>query len=513
MVKIKSEKGLTAPISTMKIPKEKCKLVIDSILRQIKKNIDKIKSIKNKKYSLLSCIFLCFYQKKKRILDKNEINDFIKKEIKFNKNKIVMSCTKSKESIVTQKTYYRKLNQILKESKYFIKVINMELDSEDQLKLNEDFIISHKKNINIKLFGRHSNEDKPKRKSKIKNRKKVKSKRRKFKNCLTVGRHDKIDDENNENTEKNNKLLFNVINSDNNEKNKEKPMFYPVKENEKEFKKVKFFTTKHQNSEIESKKITYLNKKRKNIFVTIRPNLKPSPKENNLIMPKFVDSSYDIKINIKTEKEEEYAFNKSNINYRKYEIVSSSNKEISYINNLANQFVLNLKSPRLVNAIKSGKLYIKMNGQILLNYEEEPIINNLLKATMREYLKFCEYIKYLMGNKNELSDLDDNNDYLSFNKEKLIVDSFKTIKKKCSFIINKIIIRLTQFITEYDFIVGVIKDLYEHENNLNSLKELLYLIENNKNILCKENIFHFERILNIEFDNASNFFMVNHGIN
>jgi hypothetical protein len=230
-------------------------------------------------------------------------------------------------------------------------------------------------------------------------------------------------------------------------------------------------------------------------------------------MPKFVDSSYDIKINIKAEKEEEYIFNKNNTNYRKYEIVSSSNKEISYINNLANQFVLNLKSPRLLNAIKTGKFYIKMNGQILLNYEDEPIINNLLKATMREYLKFCEYIKYLMGNKNELSDYDDNNDYLSSNKEKQIVDSFKTIKKKCSFIINKIIIRLTQFITEYDFIVGVIKDLYEHDNNLNSLKELLYLIENNKNILCKENIFHFEKILNTEFDNASNFFMVNHGIN
>ena len=512
MVKIKSEKGLTASISAIKIPKEKCKLVIDSILRQIKKNIDKIKSIKNKKYSLLSCIFLCFCQKKKRILDKNEINEFIKKEIKFNKNKIVMSCTKSKKSLVTQKTYCQKLNQILKESKYFIKVINMESDSEEELKLNEDYIISHKKNINIKLFGRHSNEDKPKRKAKIKNRKKVKSKKRKFKNCLTVGRHDKIEDENNEITEKNNKLLFNVINNDNNEKNKDKPMFHPDKENEKEFKKVKFFTTKPQNSEIESKKLTYLNKKRKNIFVTIRPNLKPSPKQNNLIMPKFLDSSYDIKINIKTEKEEEYVLNKNNANYRKYEIISASNKEISYINNLANQFILNLKSPRLVNALKTGKLYIKMNGQILLNYEDEPIINNLLKATMREYLKFCEYIKYLMGNKNELSDYD-NNDYLSFNKEEQIVDNFKTIKKKCSFIINKLIIRLAQFITEYDFIVGVIKDLYAHDNNLNSLKELLNLIENNKNILCKENIFHFEKILNTEFDNACNFFMVNHGIN
>ena len=150
-----------------------------------------------------------------------------------------------------------------------------------------------------------------------------------------------------------------------------------------------------------------------------------------------------------------------------------------------------------------------MNGQILLNYEDESIINNLLKATMREYLKFCEYIKYLMGNKNELSD----NDNLSFNKEEQIVDNFKTIKKKCSFIINKLIIRLTQFIAEYDFIVGVIKDLYDHDNNINSLKELLYLIENNKSILCKENIFHFEKILNTEFDNASNFFMANHGIN
>ena len=509
MVKIKGNKSSSPLFPSDKASKEKLKLFFDNFLRQIKANIDKIKVTKKKKYSLLSCIFLCFYQKKKNVLDKKEIADFILKEIKINKNKIVIPYVKKKDYLVTQKNYHQKLYHILKTSNYFIKVINVESDSEDQIKLNEEYIISHKKSIYIKLFGRNSSDKKPKRKTK--KRKRVRAKRRKFKKCLIARKNDKIDEDKRDNNEKQNKILFNVIKGKNNEKIKEMPFFNPINENEKEAKKIKFFTTKSEILDLENKKVNYLIKKRKNIFVTIKPETSYEPKHNFLIMPKFADNSYDIKINIKKEKEDEISLNEKNYTNRRYEIVSTSNKEISYINNLANQFILHLKSPRLVNAIKNGDHYIRVNGQILLNYEDDPIISNLLKAIMREYLNFCEYMEYFMGNKNDLSD-DDNNDIFSSNKENHIIDKFKTAKKKCLFIINKIITRLTQFITEYDFITKVIKDLWDCNHNLNSLKELLNLINNNENILCKENIFHFEKILNIEFDNASNFFMVKYGI-
>jgi hypothetical protein len=136
---------------------------------------------------------------------------------------------------------------------------------------------------------------------------------------------------------------------------------------------------------------------------------------------------------------------------------------------------------------------------------------------MGEYFKFREYIEYFVGNKNILCDSeeDDNiNKNLAHNKnnKKSIAENFKVKKKRCYFLINKIIIRLTQYLTEYEFLVEIIKDLYNHENNIHPLKELLNIIDNNINILCQENIFHLENILKAEFDNASNFFMINYGI-
>ena len=141
---------------------------------------------------------------------------------------------------------------------------------------------------------------------------------------------------------------------------------------------------------------------------------------------------------------------------------STSNKELSYINKAGNQFVLNLKAPRLVNALKNGDNYIKINGKILFDIKDEPIIQDLLNAAMGEYFKFCEYIEYFMGNKNILSDSeeDDNiNKNLAHNKnnKKSIAENFKIKKKRCYFLINKIITRLTQYLAEYEFLVEIIK--------------------------------------------------------
>ena len=506
MVKIKVTKGTSIPFANKNIEESTFKPIIDTFLKLIKINIDKIKSTNNMKYSLLSCIFLCFYEKRKKILNKNEIYDFIKNEIKEHKNKIVLSCFKIKESdsnIVTQKNYYLKLCHIFRINKCFIKLINIEHNSEEKIELNEDYIISHRKSIYINIFGHSFKAEKLKSPTNTKKLSTVK--KRKFQNCLSIKKINKTKNEDKDDNEKEedkenkikSKILFNIVKEN---KGKEKTIFYSNKENEKK-KKVQFFTTNIEILGKEEKKPNYLNKKRKTIFVTTKPN-------NCLIMPLFADESS----NNHNNKE-----NVSNINYsdnKKFEIASSSNKEMSYINNLANQFILYLKSPRIVTAIRNGNAYIRLNGKILLNYEDDPIINDLLKASMGEYLKFCGYIEYFMGNNKSLSDNEDDNDNdrIYYNKEKHLIENFKAKKKRCSFLINKIIIRLNQFLTEYDYIVRVIKDLYEHEKKINPLKELLHLIDNNKTILCKENILYFEKILFCEFDNATNFFMINYGL-
>jgi hypothetical protein len=72
MVKLKPVKSKKDNLNK-KNKKSKPKSEINSFLNQIKTNINKKKSSKNNLYSLFSCIFLCFHEYKKKILDKKEI--------------------------------------------------------------------------------------------------------------------------------------------------------------------------------------------------------------------------------------------------------------------------------------------------------------------------------------------------------------------------------------------------------------------------------------------------------
>ena len=540
MVKTNKEKKLSKSTSftNTKIPQHKLKQVVDAFLKQIKQEIDKIKLNKNKKYSLLSCVFLCFYEKKRGIIYKKELYDFIKKEINKNENKIITSCDhikNSDKSIVTQYNYYHKLNYIFKTNRRFLKVRNMESKEGYQIELNYEYIKKHKENLFIKIFGYGLNGEKSK--TPTKTTKSPTIKKRKFQKCLTSKNNNKInsevkeinkeekevekeeeekeeeeeekyeeekDEEKKKEKQQKKENLFNVVKVSKNKKVKIAPKNTSVRKGNN-MKKIHFFSANIELSEFEKNEPKYLNKKRKSKLVATKTN----SNHKYLVRPKFVDVSYSNKLNTIS--------NQKNSSDNNSETTSTSNKELSYINKAGNQFVLNLKAPRLVNALKNGDNYIKINGKILFDIKDEPIIQDLLNAAMGEYFKFCEYIEYFMGNKNILSDSeeDDNiNKNLAHNKnnKKSIAENFKIKKKRCYFLINKIITRLTQYLAEYEFLVEIIKDLYNHENNIHPLKELLNMIDRNINILCKENIFHLENILKTEFDNASNFFMINYGI-
>ena len=154
---------------------------IISFLQQIKINVDKIKSTKNKKYSLLSCVFLCFLEKKKKIIDKKVIIDFIKKEINQNEKKIFhinINTKKVEPDLITQRNYNSKLNQLLLKCKYFTKIINMGSSTDgEQIELNEEYINPRKNSIFKQLFGRklYYTKNSPK-----------KRKRRKFEKSISI---------------------------------------------------------------------------------------------------------------------------------------------------------------------------------------------------------------------------------------------------------------------------------------------------------------------------------------
>ena len=96
-----------------------------SILKTIKNKINEIKSNNDKKYSLISLIFLCYIEKGKTILYRKELFEYIKNEVEKNQNRIVSTYkfNKAEKGLVTENNYYNKLSQSLLKNKVFTKIL------------------------------------------------------------------------------------------------------------------------------------------------------------------------------------------------------------------------------------------------------------------------------------------------------------------------------------------------------------------------------------------------------
>ena len=483
---------------------QKSKSDIMPFLKQIKNNVDKIKSTKNKKYPLLSCLFLCFLEKKKKIIEKKEICEYIKKEINNNENKIFhinINTQKVEPDLINQRNYNSKINQLLIKSKYFTKVINMGNNPEaEQIELNEEYINPRKNSIFKHLFGRKLYYKKISQK---------KRKRRKFENSVSIVKtvNKKTRKKENKNKDKMKDLDVKIKKNNNNQLSEIDYDNISSKENEINEKKedlnncnIIFDKIKLERKKLEPlNKNTFLNQKRKN------PSI--SSKDNSLIMPLFADD-------YNNEKDYNNINNINDLCNENYEIedgkISSSLKEINIIIGKGEEFILNLQGQKYINIFESNDNF-RENKEFLSNYKDDHLILNFLNNAMEEYMKFNKIIEYFMYNKeNNFDSEEEFNDI--FNKELDILENFKIKRIKCSLLISKIITKLSQFLLEYNFIVETINKIYEIDKNCDALKNMLDLIDINKNILSKEYIKHFEKLLINEFDNAINFYMVNYGI-
>ena len=116
-------------------------------------------------------------------------------------------------------------------------------------------------------------------------------------------------------------------------------------------------------------------------------------------------------------------------------------------------------------------------------------------------------------NNNKGSNLDSKDKNNIFEKSSEIFEDLDIKNVKCSLIISRIITKLSQFILEYDFIVEVIKEIFEYDKDCIILKNMISLINDNKNILSKGNIDQLEKLLKTELENAINFYIINYDIN
>jgi len=350
----------------------KTKIDMPSFLKKIKHKIDKIKSgKKNKRYTLISCIFLCFLEKKKKILDKKEINDFIKKEIMENSNKIISGHIKNKKNesdLLTQRNYYPKLYQMLVRNRCFTKVIDMESNNE-QIQLNEEYIISRRHTLFRHFFGQSLCSI---------NKKLLNTKRRhrKFEKSVSAIKSKKTKTENKINK-------FHKIKKNNSTKENSQHEVDSTgvssKESEAKSKKEDDLSNSDPifddtNKEEEKKEETvekklFLKQKRKS------PSSVDS-NENSLIMPLFADNPFsgnESKKNSKYEHKKEKAKDKEKEKEGVTPKLSNSvDKKINHIINKGRDFISSLNEPKFIETLKNKDIFRK-NGYALLNYKDDSI--------------------------------------------------------------------------------------------------------------------------------------------
>ena len=370
----------------------------------------------------------------------------------------------------------------------------------EQIEINEEYINPRRNSIFKHLFGRKLYYKKITQKKK---------KRRKFEKSVII-----VKTVIKKNSKKENKSKEKMINLDeqlikNNNQSSEIDYHNIIsKENEINVKKEDLNNCNliFDKIKLERKKLEPLNK---NLFLNQkRKNPSISSKDNSLIMPLFADDSSN-------EKDYNNINNINDLNNENYEIEegkvsSSSLKEINIIIGKGEEFILNLQEQKYINIFESYDNF-RENKEFLSNYKDDHFIHNFLNNAMEEYMKFNKFIEFFMNNKDNNFDSEEEfNDI--FNKDLDIIENFKIKRIKCSLLISKIITKLSQFLLEYNLIVETINKIYEIDKNCEALKNMLELIDINKNILSKEFIKHFEKLLINEFDNATNFYMVNYGI-
>ena len=448
-----------------------------SFLKMIKNKIKEIKSNtndNNKKYSLLSVIILCFMEKGKSIISRNEIFDFVKSEIMNNPNKIISTYKfkRIKNDMVTEQNYNIKLYQSLCKNRIFNKILINDKKTVGY-ELNFEFMNKRKYILYNEMFGEYLSNSIKRKKRKI----------RKFENSLSIIKKPKtlknirLKKVSEENEIKNN-TTFEIDTST-----------FSMKESEIKAKKSEEPSINNSNSnliesikQLEQKKMDFIdinNFAQKNESIaTNKNNSNISSNENSLIMPLFTDVVFNDKI---------WKYKNLNIEANK-EMCSNTLKEINIIINKGEEFLSLLKNPQLLNLLNSNDNYKKL-GISILSLHNDNYVYNLLKTVSDNYTEFCQYLDFFLYERKK------DNDSIYSNCD------IKIIKIKCGLIISSIITKLIQFHLEYNYYVEIIEEIFNYEHNF-ILKEMIKIINYDRNVFSKDNIDCLENLLKFELDNA-----------
>ena len=467
-------------------------------LSQINSTMADIRKSDQKQYSLLSSIFNCFYENKKTSLPRQTIYEYIHKDIINYKGKMITSFVRNgsnRMQLINEDNYKIKARNIIYKSKSLIQ------EDDNYISINMDFIKNFKNLIFRNLFGKEG---------KLYNAAHTKFKKK--------TKNDSIDNKNNK-KEKNNLNSIDeiILDKDN----------YEIEIIESE------------QDEADTTKLKQENNNTNNINMNVKQNIKNENKNinfnkniNNLNIPlnkkqyknKYLNrkrKNHNSKNKIKTEKDKELQYNNifnSIINNNEYNKGEKSDISLSIIEKEEengkekNEEIVAEKE--IISLIEEGKLFLSLfkdqellnqfetqnNTQNnsdsfiksnLLNYQNGEILKNYINIINDDYKEFQNSLKTLIDFQTSFDNENSNSEKFS-SMNKVILE-----KKKCSFIIDKINIKLKQLILEYYFIkkllngIGANKvDIFQRFKNAmingNNKKEKGDYINNVKEQLQKQ---------------------------
>ena len=456
------------------IPKKEQKQ-IEEFLSQINSNINEILKSDDKKYSILSSIFNCFYEHKTLSLPKKVIFDYIHKDVIKNKGKMIVSFVingTNSMQIINENNYLKKTYNILAKNRCLV------IDINNNISIDMNFINAHANLINRNLFGNNGkvfNSIKLKKVNKpFKKENKIKKQNNKEKEIpeveagyLTQDDYEieiiesEQDETDNTEIKKNNFKSSNDNIAINSTPKFNKKYLSPNKN------KSKIFTDFDDNfiNNSKAKEDIFLGKKRKsnnpvNIKLKEKSNNvnKKSYHENNEILDILNSSMFLKSKNIKKNK------NKIKENVGK-DILSMIDEGKLFLSLIQDKELIN-KLENETNNLDEKDSFIK---SVLMNFQNVNNFKNYLNILDEDYSQFQKSLKSLADYKSSFCDTYSNN---KISNKFSALNKIIFEKEKCSLLIDKIVNKLKQIILEYDFIKRVLKNSDKRPEFFNKLKEI-----------------------------------------
>ena len=119
---MKNEKNVIS-LNEISILTEDEKREINKFLSEVHSIIEYILKTKGKQYSILSCIFNCFYEKKSLLLSRQIIYNYILQDITNHKGKMITSFIENGSNtmqVINENNYIKKVSQILSRNKSLV---------------------------------------------------------------------------------------------------------------------------------------------------------------------------------------------------------------------------------------------------------------------------------------------------------------------------------------------------------------------------------------------------------